>query len=324
MFFAKNRILLDWVYGDGYDKKFKTIRGNEMVKTLSPRQAARSMGFSEASLKRWCDQGLLPSSRTAGGHRRLPVSGVVQFLRKSGQPLVRPELLGLPGATGRGVTSLEHGAADARKALENGDEARLRRIAFDLYLANHSIPEVCDSVIAPAFHALGERWQHGEIEVYQERLGCEITTRLLYELRAVLPPPGQDAPTAIGATLPGNPYTLPTAMVEVTLYESGWRAQSYGIGNPAETLCVAIKKKSPALFWLSVSCIEGVDRFLEDYGMLYDWATPRGGALVVGGRALAENIRRQMRYSAYCDTLGHLSSFATTIYRPQHEDPNSK
>ena len=295
-----------------------------MVRTVSPRKAAQAMGFSEASIKRWCDQGLLPMSKTAGGHRRLPVSGVVQFLRKNGHPLVRPEILGLPSATGRGETKIGGAAAETGAALANGDEGRVRQIAYDLYLADHSLREVCDNVIAPAFHALGNRWQHGEIEVYQERLGCEITMRLLHELRAVLPPPRDDAPLAIGSTLAGDPYTLPTAMVEASLYESGWQGQSYGIGNPAETLCAAMKEKVPAMFWLSVSCIDELDRFLADYEMLYECAVSRGTALVVGGRALSEDVRRQMRYSAYCDTLRHLSSFAKTLYTPSDHDVDSR
>ena len=37
---------------------------NELV---SPKQVAHAMGVSESSLKRWCDQGLIPTVRTAAG-----------------------------------------------------------------------------------------------------------------------------------------------------------------------------------------------------------------------------------------------------------------
>ncbi|MEI6235767.1 MAG: helix-turn-helix domain-containing protein, partial [Planctomycetota bacterium] len=61
---------------------------------LSPKQVALALGVSEASLKRWCDNGLLDSTRTAGGHRRISRGSVMAFLREREQPAVRPELLG--------------------------------------------------------------------------------------------------------------------------------------------------------------------------------------------------------------------------------------
>ena len=36
-------------------------------------------------------------------------------------------------------------------------------------------------------------------------------------------------------------------------------------------------------------------------------------AFVVGGRALTEPIRQQMKYAAYCDNLQHLEAFAQTL-----------
>lgn len=66
---------------------------------LSPKQVARAIGVSEASLKRWCDKGKLTLTKTAGGHRRLHVSSVLRFLKDSGRELVRPEILGLPPST---------------------------------------------------------------------------------------------------------------------------------------------------------------------------------------------------------------------------------
>ena len=47
-----------------------------MKTTISPRQVARAIGVGESTLKRWCDRGLIPMLKTAGGHRRLAVSDV--------------------------------------------------------------------------------------------------------------------------------------------------------------------------------------------------------------------------------------------------------
>lgn len=284
-----------------------------MKELVTPRQAAEALGVSEASLKRWCDRGLLPAIRTAGGHRRLPINGVVQFIRDRGQPLARPEVLGLPRATGRSEHTLDRIKDLMRGAIEAGDEEQCRRLVFNLYLAGHHTHEIGDLVIASSFREIGRRWSHGEVEVYEERRGVEVCTRALFQLRMTLPDPAISAPTAIGATLEGDPYTLATNLVELTLREGGWRAQNYGIGLPAETLCAAIDEVKPALFWLSVSTISDPHLYLRQHEQVYQAATRRGTALVVGGRALTEDLRHEMRYSAYCDTLSHLASFAATL-----------
>ena len=48
-----------------------------MKKLISPKQVARAIGVSESTLKRWCDRGLIPMTKTAGGHRRMEVEAVV-------------------------------------------------------------------------------------------------------------------------------------------------------------------------------------------------------------------------------------------------------
>ena len=280
---------------------------------VTPKQVAQAIGVSESSVKRWSDQGLIPTERTAGGHRRLPVRGVLQFLRGSGHSLVRPEILSLPPtALGREAT-LEQTRDELMAALDEGDEERFRAAGFNLFLAGYSAVDVCDQVVTPAFRRLGDRWQHGEIEIYQERRGSEICLKFLHELRVSLPSPEPDAPLAIGGTLEGDWYALPTTMVELVLREAGWRAQSYGTGHPAETLSIALRDRKPRLFWLSVSWLPSENDFVERFQKLYDTAAECGTALAVGGRALTETIRRRITYSAFCDNMGHLVAFASAL-----------
>ena len=74
----------------------------------------------------------MPSVRTAGGHRRLPISGVLQFLRQRKYRLVRPEILGLPATTTSAAINLEQARQRVKAALEVGDEVVLRRTIFDI------------------------------------------------------------------------------------------------------------------------------------------------------------------------------------------------
>lgn len=284
-----------------------------MQKLLTPKQVAQAINVSESSLKRWCDQGRMTAVRTAGGHRRLPLDEVFLFLRESGRQLVRPELLGLPSNTGQAAVVTGRGREQIREALISGDEQQCRRIVFDLYLAGQSACEICDRVLAPAFHDIGHRWECGEMTVYRERRACEIGFKMLHELRMAVRAPQPDAPIAIGGTLSCDPYRLPNAMIELVLRELGWQATSLGTSLPTATIGEAVLDSSPRLLWLSVSYIESVPTFLEEYAHLYRIATETVAALVVGGRALTAEIRQQMAYAAYCDTLRHLATFASSL-----------
>lgn len=282
---------------------------------LSPKQAARAIGVSESSLKRWCDRGQLSTVRTAGGHRRLAVEHVVEFLRKSGRQLVRPELLHFPSNGGRGETALARARDRMLDALVAGNEELCRRIVLDLYLAGRTVAEIGDQVIAEAFAKIGERWDCRQVEVFQERRACELCQRVVSELRAMIPLSRDEAPLAIGGAPEGDRYSLPTALVELIFRQQGWRTQSLGNHLPISTLLAAVEAHRPRVLWLSVSHLEDERRFGDEYNWLYS-QMPADVAIVVGGRALSEPLRRQMQYASFCDNLRHLEAFARTLNGP--------
>ncbi len=284
-----------------------------MPKTVSPKQVARAIGVSESSLKRWCDQGLIEVQRTAGGHRRIPVSAVVQFLRSGDYSLAHPEILGLPATAGRSDWTLERARPRLREALIGGEEEACRQILLDLYLAGHCLSTICDQGIAETFHEIGALWECGDVEVYEERRACEMCLRAVHELRHLLPPPPVDAPVAFGATLDGDPYTLAVTIAELVLRDSGWNAQSLGHMLPFATLHTAIERHAPRLLWLSLSTIRDEDSFCTEMNRLFDKAEQARTALVIGGRSLSPEIRRRIRYSSYCDTFLNLQDFAETL-----------
>lgn len=283
------------------------------MKHLSPKQVAQAIGVSESSLKRWCDQGVLASSRTVGGHRRVALNEVLQFLRRSGNVAVRPDVLGLPSNTGQGQAVIERAAGRLERALVEGEEEQCRRIVFDLYLAGRTACDICDKVVAPAFHAIGEAWGCGEVAVYQERRACEIALRVLYELRAMLPVVERHAPRAMGGTLRGDPYRLATISAEIALREAGWQAESFGCGLPADTLCAAIRQVRPQLVWLSVSHVPDADRLIDDCAAIHQITMDCASALALGGRAMSAEMRSSVRCSACCSNLRDLVTFAATL-----------
>lgn len=276
------------------------------MELLTPKQVARAIGVSDASLKRWCDRGVLPSYRTAGGHRRIPLDGVIAWLRSSGRPLVRPELLGLPPTTGSGQTVTNRATRQIIDALAQGDEPQVQRLVVDLFLAQQPLRDICDIVLASAFEAIGDCWSRQEIEVYQERRAVEICQRTLHRLAGFLPPPKAYAPVAIGGTPESDPYALSTSMVELALREIGWRAESLGSNLPITTLIAAMRDIRPRLVWISASHLEDPNAFTAGYAELRIVATELGILVAIGGRALTERLRERMQCDIYCDNLNHL------------------
>lgn len=284
-----------------------------MERSLTPKQVAQAIGVSEASLKRWCDKGLLKAVRTAGGHRRLAIEDVLEFLRSTGRRPVTAELLQLPVVRAATNVTIEESVQHFCQGLIDGDEDLAQRIVFDLYLAKTSVCDIGDRLIGEAMRQMGERWSHHELEPYQERRACEICGRIIAQLRSVLPVLPESAPLAIGGTLSGDAYRLPTALVELALREAGWRAESLGTGLPPETLIAAMDMLQPKLFWLSVSSIESTADFLEKYKLIFEHAQQINVPLVVGGRALDAEVRRQMQYSAFCDSMRHIMNFVASL-----------
>ena len=243
----------------------------------------------------------------------------MRFLRENRYDLVRPEVLGLPATTGRTSWVLDRAETGFREALLAGDEDQARQILFDLYLAKHELTTILDEVVTSAFHGIGDRWSCGEVEVYQERRGCEVCLRLLHELRMLTPPAAVPRGLAMGGTAEGDVYQIPNAMVELVLRQAGWETIALGAGLPFGTLRAALLQHRPRLFWLSVSYLRDEQEFLAGWRELCA-AAPSGVAFVAGGQALTESMRRGMPQASFCNNLTDLETLAKSLGAPGGKD----
>lgn len=276
---------------------------------FSPREVASAIGVSESSVKRWCDQGQLSYEKTGGGHRRIPLSSVVEFVRQQSFEMTRPELLGLPPRGGGRETDVASSRERLVSALVQGELVQARRLVVDLYLGGSRIADLCDLVVAEAFHQIGDLWDCNAVEVYHERRACEIFVRIIHDLRLMLPPPPTDAPLAMGGTPSGDHYLLPNLMVELVLRQCGFEVMALGSNLPLATIEVAVRDHRPQLIWLSVSHLSNAEAFIREYAE-FQARVADLGPLVVGGQALTTEIRTQMTFASFCDNLRQLESFA--------------
>lgn len=294
-----------------------------MEKILSPKQVAEALRVSESSIKRWCDQGVIPTVKTVGGHRRIPIAGLLAFLESTDREIVDLSAIGidtLPERRGVG-TAVKPTFEDGQRqdfleafeaALVRGDERECRAILIDYYDRQGSFATMADDLIAKAFHSIGDAWHRGEVEIFQERRACELCTRLLHELRRLFPEPQSTSPFAMGGSPSGDYYSLPGQLVEVALREAGWRATNLGVNLPLRTIAEAARRERPNLLWLSVAHLQDRESFLEEYEVFWS-ILPKDTVLVVGGRELKDSFRPQLKYTAHCDTLQQLSHFVRSI-----------
>ncbi len=287
-----------------------------MKELLSPKQVATSIGVSESSLKRWCDQGVIATERTPGGHRRIRIGEVIRFLREQQHPIVRPEVLGLPVGTGQGPRTINKASDALLEALEKGDHEQSRRLVIDLFLSGNSLTRICDELVAPSLHAIGQGWECGRVEIFQEHQACEMINRALYDLRGILPPAEPAAPVAIGGTPPGDNYRLATLMVELALVDSGWNAVSLGSSLPFGTMAAAAQHHEPDLFWLSFSHVADEEATRQEFEEFLQ-ATPASMKVVIGGQRVGGALN-QLADGDRVHSCSDLSTLKSTIsgFRP--------
>lgn len=278
-----------------------------MKQFLSPKQAAQSLGVSESSLKRWCDRGTLQMHLTAGGHRKIPVTAVVQFVRKNRRELMRPELLGLPARRVTDEQDLANSVEPLAATFVSGESESSRQLVFGHYLKGHCVAKICDELLAPALMLIGERWRTGELEIYEEHQTVQATHQLLSALQATIPSAKRNAPIAIGGTAEHDIYGLPTRMIELSLIEAGWNATSLGTSLPFSTLHAAVRKYEPKLVWLSISVLRDpipfavkLDSFARELG--------KATKLFVGGRAVPMNTTTLGDSIVHCMRIQELVS----------------
>jgi excisionase family DNA binding protein len=221
-----------------------------MPRSLSPRDLAAVLGVSESSLKRWIDAGRIRATRTEGGHRRIALDDALTFIRQTGAPLARPELLGLPEAPADPAGATDDGAL--WRALLEGDGPGVRRWLDARLLGGASIADLCDGPLRAAMHAIGELWQHEADGVFIEHRATDLCMQAIAHLRVRFAPrPG--ALLAIGGAPEDDPYLLASAMAALVLAAEGLRPVNLGADTPTSALHQAVAQLRPGLVWISAS-----------------------------------------------------------------------
>jgi methanogenic corrinoid protein MtbC1 len=247
----------------------------------------------------------------------------MEFLESTNRRVLDPMAIGLalntkqPATESKEIAPInlaEQAALRERfeRAVISGNEIEARRVISQWYASSGSVVSIADDLLAPTFSSIGQMWQCGELEIYQERRGCEICMRLVHELRRLLPEPTGAAPLAMGGTAAGDQYQMPTQLIDLVFRENGWRSENLGCDLPFSSMLSAARKHMPKIFWLSISHVRDESQFIVDCDY-FAKQLPKGILLVIGGHALHEGLRRKLTFSSHCDNMNQLATLARSI-----------
>lgn len=286
-----------------------------VVRTLSTSEFAKALGVSDSSVRRLADAGELEIHRTRGGHRRIPVSEAVRYIRDTRSPVLKPELLGLEHAPQ--PIDAESAAARMLQVLEEGHASDAIGWMQWLYASGMNIAELCDGPIASAMYKIGDRWPHDKRAIFIEHRATILCCRAINQLRLSIPEPDEDAPTAIGAAMSGDMYLMPTLIASLVLYEAGFNEINLGPNTPLDVLADSVIDESPNLVWLSISESLRSKSQLAEIIKLAEVAKQHRTTFIIGGRHTNELDTAAMDTDGnprwiQCDSMSDLRRIATS------------
>lgn len=263
------------------------------VRTFSPAELAAVIGVSQSSVKRWVDAGHIPVSRTAGGHRRISRSAVLQFIRSRKMRVVRPDLLGIPEL--RDVKQpIEEGRVSGEflhNLMAAGKVEQVRQSLTAAYLGGMSLAELFDGPIRDGLDRIGELWRTDQRGVFVEHGATSIIIDVISQLSGLTGSPAEDASLAIGAAPADDPHLIPSQMAGVVFHEAGWRTINMGPDTPVHAIDDAVEAHQPEVVWLALKSRQPSAQLRKLVEMCERIAT--GGVTVVIGGVEAERTQKQ-------------------------------
>lgn len=257
-----------------------------MTKLLTTSEFAKALGVGESSIRRMADSGDVQIHRTRGGHRRIPVSAAVRYVRETQTQVERPDLLRLDIDVL--LTRQDQAKEKMLEVLRAGHASSAISLMQSLYAGGMSIAELCDGPISHAMSIIGAAWPHDKKAIFIEHRAVILCCRALSQLRLSIPEPGRESPAAIGGAMAGDQYLLPTLMASLVLHELGWNETNLGPNLPLDVLMDCVEDERPAMVWLAIGEPIRSRTQLSEIRKLSEVANRYDSQLIVGGRHAAE------------------------------------
>ncbi|MCB9637532.1 MAG: cobalamin B12-binding domain-containing protein [Myxococcales bacterium] len=265
---------------------------------LTTTRAADLLQVHESTIKRWCNNDEIVSSKTPGGHRRILLEDLLQFAREREIPLALQVFEPFESAVWWGVEACR----------EQGDFAPINQLAMEWISGTHpqlleplwlymnkmsdvAVEDIMDRCIRSLMFHVGSLWEVGQIDIGQEHLYTQLIVDALHSLRKVSEIPSQESKTsglrAIVGCSEGEQHQIGALCTRIVLERLGWQVFYLGANVPIEAYARAQKKYRAQMVCVSfVPPRKKADalRCMRVLSDLYDEAHPYH--LLLGGSAL--------------------------------------
>jgi DNA-binding transcriptional MerR regulator/methylmalonyl-CoA mutase cobalamin-binding subunit len=207
----------------------------------------RDTGLSKDVLRVWERRYGFPApSRDANGERLYPADQVerLRVIKRLMDQGHRPgKLLATPddqflALAPRRARPAEHpdpqsagGDLPELLALIKRHDAAGYQQAMQQRLARHGMLQFVQNTVAPLTQQVGEAWEDGSFEVFEEHLFTELTKRLLRQAISTLPA-GSGGPRIVLTSVPEEPHVIGLLMVEALLTLEGAHCIPLGTQMP--------------------------------------------------------------------------------------------
>ncbi|HEU4712547.1 MAG TPA: B12-binding domain-containing protein [Pyrinomonadaceae bacterium] len=275
---------------------------------LTTKDVARLLLVSEATVKRWADDGLLLPRKTVGGHRRFSIQSVARLRHEQGiapaaqSPTKRVRKKTVPGKL--------PSADSFSEVLLSDNEAEATAQLIDAYMQNHALATLFDATITKAMHRVGDLWFNGTITIADEHLATRVMLCALQKLRSIVVPGQATGLKAVSCGIEGDLHELPIHLAEIIFESEGWDISNLGPNTPLFTLRDMVAQKKPDLVCISARSIVDLDRATTEYAQLRRIVEKINGTTVLGCEAFRDpNLRQRFPAEFYAQSFEGLATF---------------
>ncbi|HEX6729258.1 MAG TPA: B12-binding domain-containing protein [Pyrinomonadaceae bacterium] len=279
---------------------------------LTTRDVAGLLLVSEATVKRWADDGLLLPQKTVGGHRRFSVQSIARLRREQG---IAPDALSPTKRTRKKMVPGRLPSAESfSELLLSDNEAEATAQLIDAYLQNHALATIFDTTITDAMHRVGDLWFNATITIADEHLATRVMLSALQKLRGIVVRGQATGLKAVSCGIEGDLHELPIHLAEIIFESEGWDISNLGPNTPLFTLRDMVAQKKPDLVCISARSIVDLDRATTEYAQLRKIVEKINGTTVLGGEAFRDlNLRQRFPAEFYAESFGGLSTFVKEL-----------
>lgn len=286
-----------------------------MAESLSPRQFAEAIGVSESSVRRWADDGRIKITRTAGGHRRIPRTEAIRFIREQDTPVVSPDLFQLEDSTADTDRGAQVARTDLYDALRRGDGRTACNLVERMYVEGSSVAEICDGPLRQAMQKIGSMWPADERAILVEHRATNICVEALHQLRRSMATPPNTQLVAVGGAPERDPFVLPSLMVATVLADVGFDAVNLGPNTPLDVLTQSASEMKATLAWISVTAVMPRVWYETSIPDAVRQLREQATQCVTGGQSVRRHLLPNDPSVHHFRSLSEMAGFAKVLYK---------